>query len=177
MAEIAETKPIEGFALDGFRGMRRVAINQFAKKFFITGDNPNGTIDPFPEDMEKEKLDSLMELYMGQGKFSADPFNLRPQDEIAEMKKQIADLQEMLKGPQANPETAGYKPPQTGHVHESSGHVLEPTTVRTPDSTLDVAHEDMPWAAIVAKAKGMGIKTWKKTRTVVISEIEAKEAE
>ena len=180
MAEIIATKPMDGFARDGFKGMRRTEINKFAKPFFITEDNPNGTIEPFPDDMEKKALDSMMSLYLGQGKFGDDPFNLRPKDEMADLRKQVEELKAMYQGPRPNPATEVYKPPQSGHVHESSGHVLEPTTTGTPggEGGPEVkAHEDMDWPDLRAKAKGMGIETWKKTRAVVISEIEAKEAE
>ena len=184
---IKETKPMDGFARDGFKGMRRTEINKFAKPFFITEDNPNGTIEPFPDDMEKKALDSMMSLYLGQGKFGDDPFNLRPKDEMADLRKQVEELKAMYQGPRANPATEVYKPPPA-KITEA---MVQAPSVSLPggeDEPVEdmpkfvsgepyVTHEDMDWSSLRAKAKGMGIETWKKTRTVVIAEIEAKEAE
>ena len=180
MAEIIATKPMDGFARDGFKGMRRTAINKFAKPFFITEDNPNGTIEPFPDDMEKKALDSMMSLYLGQGKFGDDPFNLRPKDEMAEMRKRLEELEAKYEGPRANPATEVYKPP-ADHV-PATAHETVQTDGLTPAERLaaqpDVlAHEDMDWSTLRAKAKGMGIETYKKTRPVVIALIESREAE
>ena len=184
-AAIIGRQPMDNFIREGFKGMRRHAIVVFARPFFRTEDNPNGTIDPFPEDMEKEPLDMMMDLYLQQGKFGSDPFHLQPQDEMAAMKKQIAELQAALAGPKANPENAGYKPPTVGQ--EIIGSLKEAVTMEQdvppppPNQPGQLgealSNDELPWRDLVAKSKAMGLKPYQKTRTVLISEIEAREAE
>ena len=189
-AAIIGRQPMDNFIREGFKGMRRHAIVVFARPFFRTEDNPNGTIDPFPEDMEKEPLDMMMDLYLQQGKFGSDPFNLQPQDEMAAMKKQIAELQAALAGPKANPENAGYKPPPADLIlpNTTNDQYETATTHVAADGPVEdmpkfvsnapyVPLEKMPWRDLVAKSKAMGLKPYQKTRTVLISEIEAREAE
>ena len=163
--------------------MRRVEIKRFASQFFIREDNPNGTIEAFKDDMPKDTMVPMMDLYLSQGKFGADPFNLRPQDKMAAMEKKLEELMAKYEGPKANPATEVYKPP-VAVVEAPSVPLDDPA----PDLTemnhelakhfkQDTSLEDMPWRDLVSKAKGMGLKPFHKTRTVVISEIEAKEAE
>ena len=183
-AAIIGQRPIDNFVREGFNGMRRHAINQFAKRFFfyhmgkdedgnpVKIPNPNGTIDPFPVDMEKPQLDTMMENYHALGKFGDDPFNQQPKDDVAELRQKLDALIEKYEGPKANPATETFN---------------TPTPVPKPEFTelnrelkVQFGHADldaMEWNAFRKKAKDMGIETYGKTRVIITAEIEAKEAE
>ena len=180
MAEITGHEPIEDaavllqtdmgerFKIDGFKGLRRVEIKRFATPFFIREDNPNGTIEAFKDDMPKDTMVPMMDLYLSQGKFGADPFNLRPQDKMAALEAKFAALQAKFEGPQANPATEGYKPPQTAQA--------DPMEVDRSCPAKDTALEDLSWDDLRTRARGRGNETFHKKRPQIIAEIEAIEA-
>ena len=213
MAEITGHEPIadaavllqtdmgERFKIDGFKGLRRVEIKRFASQFFIREDNPNGTIEAFKDDMPKDTMVPMMDLYLSQGKFGDDPFNLRPQDKMAALEAKLEALQAKFEGPKANPATEVYAPqppnfdldpPNPPPAKITEPMVQAPSVSLIPggeDGPQDTALEDMSfgevieeslenlsWKELRTKAKNMGLKPFHKTRTVVISEIEAKEA-
>ena len=170
----------QGFKRDGFKGMRRTAINQFAKPFFfyhkgkddegntIDIPDPNGTIEPFPDDMNKPALDSMMSLHLSQGKFGADPFNLRPQDKMAALEKQILELKERWES-------------GTQRRSDPIPHDLLVETIAenqaVDDRVLGTPLEDLSWQDLKHRAKVLGIDPWKKSRAVVTALIEGREAE
>ena len=174
-AVLLDTDVAERFNIDGFRGLRRSELKAFARPFFISEDNQNGTIEPFRDDLPKEKIIPMLDMYLSQGKFGADPFNLRPQDAMAAMQKQIAELQAKLAGPQANPENELYKPPPPPPPPKPSGDPNPPVIQEAETGT--VALEDMKWQELCTYARAKGIDPWKKSRAVVTALIETAEAE
>ncbi len=159
----------------GFRGLRRTEINVFARPFV-----ENGAIDRYPEDMAMVPLVTLMESYMMQGKFGEDPFGTRgPQDEIEELKKRLARM-EALVGNRTEP----------APVEDVPVPVTNPALAHPSDPTLpeDSPNPDSPppnnsekpgtkaireYRELQAKARDLGIETWRKKKVVLIAEIEA----
>lgn len=148
----------------GFAGLRRIEILRFARPFI-----KNGTIDMFPEDLEKPKMVNLMESYLGQGKFGPDPFGTRKAsgaDEIADLKARLADMEKMMTGLGAAEKSAT---PGTGYVAPPTGHVAEPTTMK--------GAADMDWPDLKARAAEFGIPTWHKKKEILVAEVEGAEME
>lgn len=188
-AVLLQTDMGERFKIDGFKGLRRVEINRFAKPFFtyhkgkdaegkaVEIQNPNGTIESFPDDMAKPALDSMMSLYLTQGKFGPNPFNLRPQDEMAAMKKRLEELEAKYEGPRPNPATEVYKSPTVEITDSVPIDPLLGPLVGEIDTEKPKPLKDMEWQELQIHAKSLGLNTWKKTRPVVIAMIESREAE
>lgn len=162
----------------GFNGMRRIEIVRFARPFI-----ESGVIDRFPEDLPKTKMVSLMDAYMGQGKFGHDPFGLRgPADEIADLKKRLANMEKMVAGIGAAEKPAA---PEGDKLVRPFAHLSDPTIpAPDPDDPLNpdppkkpekVGAADMHYRDLQARARELGIDPWRKKKAVLIAEVEAAE--
>lgn len=167
-AVLLETPAAERFKIDGFRGLRRSELKAFARPFFISEDNPNGTIESFKDDLPKEKIIPMLDMYLTQGKFGTDPFNLRPQDKMAAMEKQILELKERWE--------SGTQRKTDPIPHDLLVKDMAQSQA-ADEKVLGHPLEDLSWDDIRHRATIHGINPWKKTRVVLTSEIEAKEAE
>ena len=165
----------------GFRGMRRVEINIFARPFV-----EDGIIDRYPEDMAMTPLISLMENYMMQGKFGDDPFGRNTaQDDVDALKKKLAESDERLARLEAAidrqlnpaPEIETELPPVASVVDDIASLADIPADPTPPDKPEKPGTKAMrEYRELQKKAKALGIETWRKKRVVLIAEIEEAEA-
>ena len=166
----------------GFQGMRRTEINVFARPFV-----KKGAIDRYPEDMAMVPLVTLMESYMMQGKFGEDPFGLRgPADEIADLKTRLAKMEKLIAGniPQnsVGDEVASAVTKSVALVTEDEPGGEDGPEAPTPGE-VDRSCPEKPgtkalveYHALKAKARALGIPTWRKKKAVLVAEIEEAEA-